>query len=42
MDPKIKLFHTACITDNAAGAVLLPDAAEQPEARANTFIPRSG
>jgi hypothetical protein len=26
MDPQIKYFHTACVTDNAAGAVLLPDA----------------
>ena len=33
MDPQIKLFQTAFITDNATGAVLLPDAAEQPEAR---------
>ena len=28
MDPQIKLFETACITDNSAEAVLLPDAAE--------------
>ena len=28
MDPQIKYFETACITDNAAEAVLLPDAAE--------------
>ena len=28
MDPEIKYFHTACVTDNAAEAVLLPDAAE--------------
>jgi hypothetical protein len=28
MDPKIKFFETACITDNSAGAVLLPEAAE--------------
>jgi hypothetical protein len=28
MDPQIKYFHTACITDNSAEAVLLPDAAE--------------
>jgi hypothetical protein len=27
MDPQIKLFETACITDNAIEAVLLPDAA---------------
>ena len=27
MDPQIKFFQTACITDNAAGTVLLPDAA---------------
>ena len=27
MDPQIKLFQTACITDNAIEAVLLPDAA---------------
>jgi len=27
MDPQIKFFETACITDNAIGAVLLPDAA---------------
>ena len=30
MDPQIKFFQTACITDNATGAVLLPDMAEQP------------
>lgn len=29
MDPQIKFFHTACVTDNAAGAVLYPEA-EQP------------
>ena len=28
MDPQIKYFETACITDNAAKAVLLPEAAE--------------
>jgi Putative mono-oxygenase ydhR len=28
MDPHIKFFETACVTDNAIGAVLLPDAAE--------------
>jgi Putative mono-oxygenase ydhR len=28
MDPQIKYFHTACVTDNSAEAVLLPDAAE--------------
>src|SRR5260370_34716886 len=28
MDPQIKYFETACITDNAVEAVLLPDAAE--------------
>jgi hypothetical protein len=28
MDPEIKYFHTACVTDNAADAVLLPHAAE--------------
>src|ERR1700752_2496624 len=28
MDPQIKYFETACVTDNAAEAVLLPDAAE--------------
>ena len=32
MDPQIKLLETPCITDNAIGAVLLPDAAEQPGA----------
>jgi hypothetical protein len=32
MDPQIKLFETAGITDNAIGAVLLPDAAGQPGA----------
>jgi hypothetical protein len=32
MDPQIKLFETSCITDNAIGAVLLPDAAGQPGA----------
>jgi hypothetical protein len=26
MDPQIKYFHAACVTDNAAGAVPLPDA----------------
>jgi len=26
MDPQIKYFHTACVTDNSAEAVLLPDA----------------
>ena len=28
MDPQIKYFHTACVTDNAVEAVLLPAAAE--------------
>ena len=28
MDPQIKFFHTACVTDNAVDRVLLPDAAE--------------
>ena len=28
MDPQIKYFETACITDNSAEAVLLPEAAE--------------
>jgi hypothetical protein len=28
MDPQIKFFETACITDNAVEAVLLPEAAE--------------
>jgi hypothetical protein len=28
MDPQIRFFETACITDNSAGAVLLPEAAE--------------
>jgi hypothetical protein len=28
MDPKIRYFHTAAITDNTAEAVLLPEAAE--------------
>jgi hypothetical protein len=28
MDPVIRYFHTACITDNAAEQVLLPDAAD--------------
>jgi hypothetical protein len=28
MDPQIKYFHTACVTDNSAEAVLLPEAAE--------------
>ena len=28
MDPQIKYFETACVTDNTAGAVLLPDAAD--------------
>jgi hypothetical protein len=26
MDPQIRFFETACVTDNAIGAVLLPDA----------------
>jgi hypothetical protein len=26
MDPQIKYFHTACVTDDSAKAVLLPDA----------------
>jgi hypothetical protein len=28
MDPEIRYFATACVTDNAAAAVLLPAAAE--------------
>jgi len=28
MDPQIKYFHTACVTDNSAEAVLLPEPAE--------------
>ena len=28
MEPFIRYFHTACVTDNSAEAVLLPDAAE--------------
>ena len=28
MDPQIKFFETACVTDNSLEAVLLPDAAE--------------
>ena len=28
MDPEIRYFHTAAITDNSVEAVLLPDAAE--------------
>jgi len=28
MDPQIKYFETACITDNSVEQVLLPDAAE--------------
>jgi hypothetical protein len=28
MDPQIKYFHTACVTDNAAEAVLFSGAAE--------------
>jgi hypothetical protein len=28
MDPEIKFFETPCITDNSAGAVLLPEAAD--------------
>jgi hypothetical protein len=27
-NPQIKYFHTACVTDNSAEAVLLPEAAE--------------
>jgi hypothetical protein len=25
MEPQIRYFHTACVTDNSAGAVLLPE-----------------
>jgi len=28
MDPEIRYFHTACITDNSVNSVLLPDAAD--------------
>jgi hypothetical protein len=28
MDPQIRFFETACITDNAAGAVVLPGGAK--------------
>jgi hypothetical protein len=28
MDPEIRYFHTAAITDNTAEAVLLPEAAD--------------
>ena len=28
MDPEIRYFHTAAVTDNSAAAVLLPAAAE--------------
>jgi hypothetical protein len=28
VEPEIKYFHTACVTDNSVEAVLLPDAAE--------------
>ena len=28
MDPQIKFFETACVTDNSVEAVLLPEAAE--------------
>jgi hypothetical protein len=28
MDPEIRYFHTACITDNALATVLLPEAAK--------------
>jgi hypothetical protein len=28
MDPQIKYFETACVTDNSLEAVLLPEAAE--------------
>ena len=28
MDPQIKYFETACVTDNSVEAVLLPEAAE--------------
>ena len=28
MDPEIRYFHTAAVTDNSVEAVLLPDAAE--------------
>ena len=38
MDPEIKYFHTACVTDNAAEAVLLPPHPEP--ARPST--PQSG
>jgi hypothetical protein len=29
MDPHIKFFETACVTDNAIEPVLLPDAGEE-------------
>ena len=32
MDPHIQFFETACVTDNALGAVLLPDVPEAAEA----------
>ncbi|HEU0216771.1 MAG TPA: YdhR family protein [Stellaceae bacterium] len=28
MDPQIKFFNTACVTDNSVETILLPDAAE--------------
>jgi len=28
VEPEIKYFNTACVTDNSVEAVLLPDAAE--------------
>jgi hypothetical protein len=31
MDPHIQFFETACITDNAIGAILLPDAPTSDE-----------
>jgi hypothetical protein len=30
MDPQIKFFETACITDNAAGTIVLPGGTKWP------------
>jgi hypothetical protein len=32
LDPHITFFETACVTDNAIGAVLLPDVPDVPDA----------
>ncbi|HSR86963.1 MAG TPA: hypothetical protein VLM11_22510 [Streptosporangiaceae bacterium] len=29
MDPQIKFFETACVTDNSTGQIITPDEAQQ-------------